>query len=171
MRTLLLLRHAKSSWVDPALADHDRPLSPRGAQAARRIAAHLLSEGIRPELVLCSSARRARDTLEALRPVLGESADVRTASELYGAGAGEIMQRLRVVDPHAASAMIVGHNPGLHDLVIDLAGDGDETAMRQLRTKFPTGALATLDVSAPWAALEAGQAYLRRLVVRRDLPD
>lgn len=171
MRTLLLLRHAKSSWADPALADHDRPLAPRGAQAARRIAAHLLSEGVRPALVLCSSARRARDTLEALRPVLGESADVQTESELYGADVSEIIQRLRIVDPQVASVMIVGHNPGLHDLAMKLAGDGDETALQRLRTKFPTGALATLDLSAGWAALEAGQAYLSRLVVPRYLPE
>jgi phosphohistidine phosphatase len=169
VRTLLVLRHAKSSWADPTLADHDRPLAPRGARAASRIAAHLLSEGVRPELVLCSSARRARDTLDALRPVLGKRADLRTERGLYGAGAEEIMERLRIVDPEAASVMIVGHNPGLHDLVTRLAGDGDEAAVRQLRTKFPTGALATLDLSSAWVGLAPGQAYLSRLVVPRLL--
>jgi phosphohistidine phosphatase len=167
---LLLLRHAKSSWADPALADHDRPLAPRGTRAAERIAGHLRSEGIRPALLLCSSARRARDTLEALRPALGESPDVRIDEGLYGADATEILERLRTVDPDVASVLVVGHNPGLHDLAVGLAGDGDESALAQLRTKFPTGAMATLDLGASsWAQLAPGQAYLARVVLPRQL--
>ena len=125
MKTLLLLRHAKSSWADPTVADHDRPLAPRGVRAAHQIESHLRREGIRPALVLCSSAGRAQETLSAVRPALGDSADVRIESDLYGADAATILQRLRSVDPTVASVMIIGHNPGLELLAVDLAGDGD----------------------------------------------
>ena len=170
MRTLLLLRHAKSSWADLTVADHDRPLAPRGTRAAHQIESHLLREGIRPALVLCSSARRARETLSAVRPALSDSADVRIESDLYGADAATILQRLRGVDATVASVMIIGHNPGLELLAVDLAGDGDGRALAQLRTKFPTGALATLEIDSDWALLNSGNAHLTGLVVPRQLP-
>jgi phosphohistidine phosphatase len=169
-RTLLLLRHAKSSWSEPALSDHDRPLAPRGRRAAGLIAAHLRAAEIRPALVLCSSARRTRDTLEVLRPSLGETTEVRIEERLYGAGVTEILALLRTIDPAVPSAMVIGHNPGLEDLALALAGDGTEAALRQLRSKFPTGALATLDVrSAAWPQLAFGAAFLRSVVLPREL--
>jgi phosphohistidine phosphatase len=169
-RTLLLLRHAKSSWADPALGDHDRPLAPRGERAARLIAAHLRAEGITPELVLCSSARRTRETLAALRTVLPDSTDVRIEDGLYGAGATAILTILRAVDPAVPSVMVIGHNPGLEDLALALAGDGEAAALHQLRAKYPTGALASLDVRASsWPQLAFGGAYLTSVVVPRDL--
>lgn len=171
VRTLLLLRHAKSSWADPLVSDHDRPLAPRGEHAAQRIAAHLRTAGIRPELVLCSSARRTRDTLDALRPVLDATSEIRIEDDLYGADAREMIDRLRTLDPTVSSAMIIGHNPGLQELALALAGDGVESAARQLRAKFPTCALATLDLSgSDWAGLREGQANLTSLVLPRQLP-
>ncbi len=168
MRTLFLLRHAKSSWDDSTLADHDRPLAPRGRRAARRIADYFRSEAVRPALVLCSSARRARETLAEVRPALGEQAEVRVTDELYGADADEMLHRLRALGQDIASVMIVGHNPGLHDLALELAGDGDEAAIAQLHTKFPTGALATLQLGRTrWDELAPGQAYLASLVLPR----
>jgi phosphohistidine phosphatase len=169
-RTLLLLRHGKSSWSDPTLSDHDRPLAPRGERAAGLIAAHLRSEGIRPALVLCSSARRTRDTLAAVQPSLDETTEVRVEDGLYGAGATAIVALLRTVDAAVPSVMVIGHNPGLEDLALALAGDGAETAVRQLRTKFPTGALATLELrSSAWPELAFGDAFLLSVVLPRDL--
>jgi phosphohistidine phosphatase len=170
MRTLLLLRHAKSSWAEPTVVDHDRRLTSRGTRAAGHVAAHLLSQGTRPALVLCSSARRTQETLEALRPAIEDSADVRIEDDLYGADATTILLRLNTVDPTVGSAMVVGHNPGLQQLAIDLAGDGDATALVQLRTKFPTAALATMTFDGEWAGLGSGDGYLASLVVPRDLP-
>ncbi len=165
---MFLLRHAKSSWADPALADHDRPLAPRGRRAAKRIADYVRSEGVRPALVLCSSARRARETLTELNEALGDQAEVLVTDDLYGADAGEILHRLGEVDQNIASVMIVGHNPGLHDLALELTGDGAAAAISQLHTKFPTGALATLHVGPiRWGELGAGQAYLASLVLPR----
>ena len=170
MRTLYLLRHAKSSWDDPRLPDHERPLSERGQRAAGQIALHLERNAIRPALVLCSSARRTRETLAAIRVALGENADVVVEDELYGADAGQLVVRLRRCPPEAPSVMVIAHNPGLEDVAQHLAGDGDERALRQLRTKFPTGALATLDIGEhPWADLAPGQAYLVSLVTPREL--
>jgi phosphohistidine phosphatase len=168
VRTLYLLRHAKSDWADLSLADRDRPLAARGRRAAQRIADHIRSEAVRPALVLCSPARRARDTLTELRPALGDQAEVLVTDDLYGADAAEILHRLGEVAQNIASVMIVGHNPGLHELALELTGDGDAAAISQLRTKFPTGALATLYVGVTrWDELAAGQAYLAALVLPR----
>ena len=171
VRTLFLLRHAKSSWADPAVPDHDRPLDPSGVRAARRMADHVISRGDRPALVLCSSARRAVDTLEALRPALGDSARIQVEDDLYGADGREILDQLRKVQDQIGSVMVVGHNPALHDLAIELAGNGEESAMSQLRTKFPPGALATLDLGkSGWSQLGPGRAYLARMVLPKQLP-
>ena len=168
VRTLFLLRHAKSSWADPTLEDHDRPLAPRGRRAARCIADHLSAQAVRPQLVLCSSARRARETLAELTPVLGDQVEVVVSDDLYGANADEMLGQLRELGRDTASVMIVGHNPGMHDLSLELTGDGDEAAISQLHTKFPTGALATLQLGkASWDELTAGQAYLADLVLPR----
>jgi phosphohistidine phosphatase len=170
VRTLLLLRHAKSSWADSAVSDHDRPLAPRGARAAKRVANRLQAEAIRPALVLCSSARRARDTLDALGPSLDETTVISTEEGLYGADADQLLDRLHAIDKGTPSVMVVGHNPGLEDLAVRLAGDGDQAALAQLHTKFPTAALATLDLgSMDWARLGPGQAFLTSLVLPRDL--
>ena len=169
MRTLFLLRHAKSSWAESG-PDHDRPLAPRGSRAARAIADHLTSAGIRPALILCSTAVRTRQTLEALRPALEDRSVVHVERELYGADADEILERLHGVDADVASVMVIAHNPGLQDLAIELAGDGDHTAVGQLHAKFPTAALATLDLGATdWAHLGARQAYLTSLVLPKQL--
>ena len=147
MRQLHLLRHAKSSWDDPDLADHDRPLAPRGEKAARRIAEHLRAEGIAPELVLCSTALRARETLAALLPVLAGDADIRLEEGLYGAGVDAVLGRLREVDESVGSVLVVGHNPTLHELALALTGRSDALE------RFPTGALASVTFTTAWAEL------------------
>jgi phosphohistidine phosphatase len=167
---LYLLRHAKSSWDDTSLADHDRPLAARGRRAAALVAAYVRDEGIRPALVLCSSARRARETFDPVMAAIGGVVDVRVEDGLYGAGADELFARLREVGEGVAPVLLVGHNPGLQDLAAGLAGDGEEEAMARLLAKFPTGALATLDAPATtWSGLDWGTAYLAGLVVPRDL--
>ena len=166
---LFLLRHAKSSWDDASLPDLERPLAPRGERAARRIAGWFGSECIAPELVVCSSARRARDTFALIQPVFPVSTELRVTESLYGADASAILGVLRAVGSEIASVMLVGHNPGLEDLAIGLAGDGDPGAMAQLRAKFPTAALACLDATQCWALLDWGDAHLTKLVVPREL--
>ena len=168
-RHLHLLRHAKSSWSAAAADDHDRTLAPRGRRAAEIIAEHVRDAQIAPALVLCSSARRAQETLELIAPALGPSAVVLVEPQLYGASAGELLDRLHNVDDDVSSVMVVGHNPGLEDLATTLAGSGVDDALGRMATKFPTGALATFTVPAAWRDLAPGAATLTSYVVPREL--
>src|SRR4051812_9065087 len=126
VKALYLLRHAKSSWADDSLADHDRPLASRGKKATRVLARHLFDAGIRPALVLCSTAARARQTFEGVAASLGDDVDVWEEESLYGAGSSALLRRLRRLPPAVPSVMVVAHNPGLEDLAMDLIEGGDE---------------------------------------------
>jgi phosphohistidine phosphatase len=167
VKTLYLLRHAKSSWDVPALDDHDRPLAARGVKAARAVASEIGRRRISVDLVLCSSAARARQTLESVVPALAHAPDIRIGSELYVAGAGDLLGRLRGLDEETRAVLIVGHNPALEELTELLAGDGEPHALDQLRRKFPTGALATLTTGRPWGDLGRGAACLESLFLPR----
>ncbi len=159
-KQLFILRHAKSSWEDPELEDRDRPLAPRGRRAVQLIADHLRREGIEPAIVLCSPARRARETYDGVAP----GGELRIEAGLYGATAEELLGRLRQVSEATPSVMVVGHNPALHDLVLALTG-----ANSGVVRKFPTGALATLRFELPWRELIPGAAVLVGVVRPRDL--
>ena len=169
MKTLYLLRHAKSDWSHPDLDDHDRPLAPRGRKAARRMSAFLSQARPRPTMVLCSSATRARASWQPVGQALGEPVEVHVEDGLYAAGADRLLARLRRLPEGADAVLLVGHNPGLQDQASELAGDGDPTGLRRLGEKFPTGALATLRLETSWRELGPGGGYLESLVVPRDL--
>ena len=168
VRTLYLLRHAKSSWSDPSLADEERPLAPRGRRDAKRIAAHLREHRIEPGLVLCSPAERTRETLELVRPALGQATTVRIEPDLYPGLSEELLDLLHGVSDDTASVLLIGHNPGVQGLALRLAAAGSD--LERLREKFPTGALATLTIArARWERLGAGDAVLAAFVVPRRL--
>jgi phosphohistidine phosphatase len=156
-KTLFLLRHAKSSWKDPGLDDHERPLAKRGRRAAKLLREHLRHEGIEPDLVLCSPARRARETLERVKP----PGEVRFEDGIYGASSDTLLKRLQDLPDDVGSAMVIGHNPGLEDLARDLSGASFG--------KFPTGALATLTFAASWWQLGPGKTELTGLVTPKQL--
>lgn len=170
MRNLYLLRHAKSSWDDPGVDDFDRPLSGRGYKAATLMAAFLAEAHIRPALALVSAARRTRDTWEVIEPAM-RGVPVAFEDELYEAGKGELMERLRRLDDHLASVLVLGHNPGLERFAQALIhGHGDTQAVRHLAAKFPTGALAVLDTDiAHWKQLDAGTCRLSKFIRPKDL--
>jgi phosphohistidine phosphatase len=161
---LYLLRHAKSSWDEPGLRDHERPLAPRGRKAGKKLARYLRDEGIRPELVLCSSARRTQETLGRILPALGEPVAVEIEDRLYGAGSEDLLARLRELPEDVGSALVIGHNPGLQDLALRLA-----PAEPRLAEKFPTGALASVALAGPWARLGETPVELTAFVVPREL--
>ena len=166
-KRLHLLRHAKSSWKQPELADHDRPLAGRGRRAADRMGEHLRENAIAPDLVLCSTARRARETWERIEPTLAGT-PVRYEPELYGASAMTLLERVRGVPDDVASVLLVGHNPAIELLASDLACPSP--LLDDLHAKFPTGALATL--AAPtesWRGLGHDCAELVAFVRPRDL--
>lgn len=170
MHRLFVLRHAKSSWDNAYQADFDRPLAPRGLQAAAAMADHVASLDPPPALVLCSTARRAQETIEPLRDRLPGGTEVRLEDDLYGADAPDLLARLRQVPDDVGSVMIVGHNPGLEDLVRTLGRDGDDDLIARVRTKFPTAALATLTFDGPWKQIGFGSpARLEGFVVPGDL--
>jgi phosphohistidine phosphatase len=165
-KQLFALRHAKSSWDDPGLDDHERPLAPRGRRAAQLISAYLRASKIEPALVLCSSARRARETLESVAPGCVTVIE----PELYAANAATVLERLRGVPPATPSVMVVGHNPSLHVLVARLArGDAANATLAAVRQKFPTGAVATLSFACDWSELGSGRAELTAFVRPKDL--
>jgi phosphohistidine phosphatase len=166
MKRLLLLRHAKSSWDDPSLADRDRPLAPRGHKAAERMADYLRSNRPAVDLVLCSPALRTTETLEHVGRAFGD-AEMVVEDELYGATDEELLDRLRHVPEDVDGVALIGHNPGVQDLATGLAGGGED--LERMRTKFPTGALAALEFDGPWAGLAEGGGRLVAFVTPKEL--
>lgn len=169
MKTVYLLRHAKSSWKEEGLDDFDRPLTKRGLAAAAAIGRFLRDEGLLPAQILCSSARRTRQTLERLQEELGAPVPVRFERQLYLADAPALLRRLRRLNDALGLVMLVGHNPGLESLAYMLL---DEAARRHkgLGDKFGTAALAVLAADVEqWSALRPGCAALTTFVRGKDL--
>ncbi|MCC6718885.1 MAG: histidine phosphatase family protein [Acetobacteraceae bacterium] len=169
MRQLLLMRHAKSSWDDPTLSDHARPLNPRGRAAATAMRRMMHDVGLAPDLVLVSSSRRTLQTLEALEP-WDDTPLVEPMDTLYLAPPELLFQALHGVAETVRSVLLLGHNPGLHDLALQLAGPGEGLMRHRLGEGFPSGALAEFNIAGTWAGLAAGGGRLTRFVGPRDLP-
>lgn len=148
MVTLTLLRHAKSSWDDPGLDDFDRPLSARGREAAPLMGAYMARHGIAPEVVICSSAQRTRETLDLVLPQLSPAPrEVRVQRQLYLAAPSRlkaVIARLGALAGAPEHIMLVGHNPGLHALAVELAGAGHPADLADLLRKLPTAGLVVL---------------------------
>ena len=160
MKTLWLLRHAKSSWDYPTLADHDRPLAPRGLKAGKRIRRWAAENRVRPDLVLCSTAARAQATLELVLRGLGKP-EVLFEVGLYHASADFLLDRVRTLEGRD-SVLLIGHNPGMHDLASLVAPPGPDL--------FPTAALAELRLEVEtWPEARPGCGLLQRLVLPREL--
>jgi phosphohistidine phosphatase len=170
MKSLHLLRHAKSRRDNPKLADHDRPLSSRGMQDAMAIAEHCANTGIHPDLVLCSSSLRTRATLALLIPYLPPVLRILIERGLYLASVADLFARLRDVGDDSASVLLVGHNDDLHELAKALAGAGEPALRERLQGKFPTGALASFNLASPsWRSLGVGSGALVGLVTPKEL--
>ena len=124
MLILSLLRHAKSSWKDPTIADHDRPLNTRGTAEAPVMGKAMAEHGLDPDLVLCSTARRTRDTLQLVLPELKTEPKIVYEDGLYHGTAQEMLDLLHEVAPSANQVLLVGHNPELQSFALDLIGSG-----------------------------------------------
>jgi len=169
-RLIYLFRHAKSSWADPLLADHERPLAPRGQKACAAMARYFRVGDIKPELVVCSTAARTRETLAAVRPVFGEEVSVQFDHALYLNEAWLHLELLRCQPEALRQVMVIGHNPGLEDFAALLVGSGDPAARARMGEKFPTAALAILvHRGRGWGDLAPGSCELHSFVVPRDL--
>jgi phosphohistidine phosphatase len=164
------MRHAKSSWDEPHLADHDRPLAPRGRKAAKRIASYMEDKGYEPSLVLCSSAVRARQTWELAAPSFPDGTAVEIEREVYGADSEELIAMLCRLQPDASSVLLIGHNPAMQELVLTLVSSGAQ--LGAIRKKFPTAALAVLDARIEsWEDFAPGVAELADFVTPKRLND
>ena len=170
MKTVLLLRHAKSAWNDAGLSDHERPLSRRGERAAEALADYIAKKAPRPDLILCSTAARTRQTLAPLVHRLAAPAPpILLEKGLYLAPEATLLARLRKAPDDAGTVLLIGHNDGIGQLADALAGSGPAEALASLHEKFPTGALAILELDGPWSDLAPGQARLVEFVRPRDL--
>jgi phosphohistidine phosphatase len=170
-RRLHLLRHAKSSWAEPGLSDRERPLAPRGRRAVDALRRHFADIALPVDLVLCSPARRTRETWAGVAAGLVGEPRVEFVDEIYGAAGRELLTLVREADPVAESLLVIGHNPGFEHLANTLAGDGDPAALELLRDGYPTGGFATLSFDAPWSDVRSGSGELTAFVRPRDLGD
>ncbi|MFC5720754.1 SixA phosphatase family protein [Streptomyces gamaensis] len=166
-RRLFVLRHAKSAWP-PDVADHERPLAPRGRRDAPAAGRWLRAADCLPERVLCSTSLRTRQTWALAAPELGGAVPpVAYEPRLYRATLPELFDVLREVPDDVGALLCVGHNPGLQELVLALAGEDLAGARGQVEEKFPSAAIAVLTWHGPWRDLAPGAALLTDVAVPR----
>ncbi len=170
MKRLHLLRHAKSGWDDPVERDFDRPLNGRGHRAARRMGEWLLAEGLRFDRILASPALRIRQTIEGVEAGLGQRLAPEQDARIYMASAATLFDLVRECPDNATDLLVIGHNPGLEDLLL-IATEGDSSPLRrEAETKYPTATFASIAIAIDrWADLPEGGATLMRFVRPRDL--
>jgi phosphohistidine phosphatase len=177
-RTLVLFRHAKSAWPD--VPDHDRPLARRGIRAAPVMGRWLREAGLRPGQVLCSTARRARETWQFAQAGLAATPPVTFDARIYEAAATDLLAVIREVPPATGTLLLIGHNPAIEDLARLLVtanggaagprpGGATPGDLERMRAKFPTAAIAVLEFHGTWPGLAPGEARLTAFVTPRDL--
>ncbi len=163
MKTLLLLRHAKSDWDDSSLRDFDRPLAARGSRDAPRIGKALRKRGPLPDLIISSPAARAKATIEAVIKAAKLNLEIRFDEAVYGASSPELMRLIRRLPNGNPCVLLVGHNPGFEDLVGRLSGSHE---------RMPTAALACIEFQiAQWEEVNDGEGKLAWLLIPRQLSD
>ena len=173
MVTLLLLRHAKSSWDTMSLADYDRPLAKRGRKAAPLIGAEIARLGLRPDLILCSGAARTRETLDLVLPALEPRPETVYDDTIYMATPATLLGLLRKLPAGGGApktVLVVGHNPGLEELSELLVGGGKADAQELMAEKFPTGALAVFTFAGDtWSDIALGAGTLAHFITPAHL--
>lgn len=168
MKTLTLLRHAKSGWDDPVARDFDRPLNIKGARAAETMGRHVRGLGLAFDRVVASPAVRVRETLAHFGTGLGEPLAPEWDQRLYLASDATLLDLVQALPEEADRVLIVGHNPGLEELVLLLAA-GEDPLLQLVAAKFPTASVAVLDIGDRWSAADEGSATLRTFVRPRDV--
>ncbi|GAA4004381.1 histidine phosphatase family protein [Streptomyces sp. NBC_01352] len=167
LRHLVVLRHAKSAWPD-GVPDHERPLAPRGRRDAPAAGRALADADLLPDLAVCSTAVRARQTWELASAQWGTPPPVRHDARVYAADVPELLAVVHEVPAEVETLLLVGHNPGLEELVLALAGDSLDHALDEVRLKFPTSAIAVLAWrGTDWQDLAPGTALLTDVIVAR----
>ncbi len=170
MARLLLLRHAKSSWDDARLGDYDRPLNVRGRASAPLMGRHIADHALAPDRVICSGARRTRETLAGILPHLSGDMEVSILRSLYEVGEEGYLGLIRRHGGKARTLLLVGHNPAIQETAISLIGSGNPEIIDEIGVKFPTAALAVIDVAlADWRNLEPGSGRVVAFFRPREL--
>lgn len=165
MKQLILLRHAKSSWSETALTDHERPLNKRGRTAASMVGRFLQQKEINPELILCSTATRTQETLRRIKEVTCLKSQVSLEDGLYGADAEGMIRLIKNTAPTVKSILLIGHNPGIQDLTIDLTGYDPSNLLPLVEAKVPTGAMVILEFDIDkFSALHKKTGHLRGFI-------
>jgi phosphohistidine phosphatase len=172
MLRLMLMRHAKSDWGDPSLGDHARILTERGREAAGLMGHYLARHGLVPDLVLCSTAARARQTWDIAGQAFEPRRPLRHVDGLYMASPAEILSLVQAIPANVRTLAVVGHNPGLEDVAEWLVAAGDMAARQDLGEKFPTAALAVIDFAVTsWALAHPQGGRLDRFVTPRTIAE
>ena len=172
MKTLAFLRHAKSDWGAPGLNDLDRPLNPRGRDAARRVGRELKRRDLRFDLILASPAERVRQTLAEAGEELGESLEAQFDRRIYLAEPETLIALVRNVPDDVGSLLLVGHNPGTEQAVRAITEDDSNGFRTKAAAKYPTGAMAIIDLPVDrWADVGAEKGRISALILPRELSD
>lgn len=172
MKTLTVLRHAKSSWDEPGLSDFDRPLNDRGRKSARRMGRELKTRQLQFDHLVASGAVRVRETLDHFGDGYGEQFDPRMDERIYMASAATLLAIIRELPEDSHAPLLVGHNPGLQRLLLELSREDDRGLRNRVRQKFPTAALAVVKLSAErWTEVEPGSGEIVELILPRELAD
>ena len=170
MTILTVLRHAKSDWDEPVLDDFHRPLNDRGRKAARRMGRELKHRHVRFDQVIASPAIRVRETLDELAKGYSGTLHVRFDERIYAASVDTLFELVRNIPPEVHAPLLVGHNPGLQELLLKLARDDDRGARRRVATKFPTAAVAVVIMPVPrWDEVARDSGEIRELILPREL--
>jgi len=171
VKTLTLLRHAKSGWNDPVSRDFDRPLNPKGKRAAALIGHHLRDLRLEFDHVVASPAVRVVETLDEVARGYGRTLAPAWDRRIYLASAVTLLDLVRELPGEVERVLLVGHNPGLEDLVLMLVPDGGDALRDVVEAKYPTASVAELTLPADWRGAAAGAATLTRFVRPRDLDE
>jgi phosphohistidine phosphatase len=168
MRRLMLLRHAKSDWSSPGMPDRERPLNARGATDARTMSVYLARHALLPDLILCSPAKRTRQTVETIVKGWPAAVEITYSDRLYEATPETILALVRAAAPEVHALLVIGHNPGLHEAARMLVAAGDTERRERMHEKFPTAALAVIDFPIDaWSKLHRQSGRLDRFVTPR----
>ncbi len=172
MKTVALMRHAKSSWDDSRMDDFERPLNERGRDAAQAVGRELQRRAVRFDQVIASPAVRVRETLDQLARGYGALPDVRFDPQIYGGDLQALEGLLRGLPDAVRSPLLVGHNPGFHELVLALTGRAENGLRERVRGKFPTAAVAFIQLPAQrWMDVARGSGRIDELILPRELAD
>jgi phosphohistidine phosphatase len=170
MKILTLLRHAKSGWDDPVARDFDRPLNQRGRRAARVVGREIRAQGLEFDAVIASPAVRVTETLRDVAEGYGRAFDVQQDQNLYLASPATLLDRIHRVDDAVERLLVVGHNPGLEQLVMMLSGTDESGKRAELEAKYPTATVAEIRFDVDhWSEVREGGGTLMRFIRPRDL--